>query len=188
MWIEKTAPNSSESPSIRHGGSTSSTSWPSERSSSAASATACAHIGSTTASAIGEQRAGRDPQPARVARARHCANGSERRRRPGGVARLVAREHVEDRGGVGDGAGQHAVDAQRGVAEFRRAARSARALASARPARSMRPGCGSSRRRRCRARPAPCPRRPPRPRRPRSRRACARDPTGCAWARTRAPR
>ncbi len=53
MWLENTAPNSSCKPSIRHGGSTSTTSCPSERSSSAASATARAAIGSTTASAIG---------------------------------------------------------------------------------------------------------------------------------------
>src|SRR4029077_13338691 len=53
MWVEKTTPNSSLSPLACHGGSTSSTSCPSERSTSAASLTACAQIGSTTASGTG---------------------------------------------------------------------------------------------------------------------------------------
>ena len=53
MRLEKTAPKVSCTPSWRHGGLTSSTSCPSERRSSAASLTARAHIGSTTASGIG---------------------------------------------------------------------------------------------------------------------------------------
>ena len=53
MCVEKTAPNNSERPSICHGGVTSCTSCPSERSSSAASATAPEQTGSTTASGIG---------------------------------------------------------------------------------------------------------------------------------------
>ena len=53
ICVENTAPKSALRPSTRHGGSTSSTSWPSERSSSAASPTAAAQTGSTGASASG---------------------------------------------------------------------------------------------------------------------------------------
>ena len=137
-----------------------------------------AQTGSTTASGTGGSVGGGDPQRGPASRAALAANGSGRRRRPGGVARLVAGEHVEDRGGVGDRAREHAVDPERGVAQLRRRRRCARGSASGPPGRSTRRGCGSSRRRRCRGRPAPCRWRPQRPRRPRSRRACARRSQG----------
>jgi hypothetical protein len=53
MWLEKTTPNSSRTASSCHGGSTCSTSCPSEPSSSAASVTARAASGSTIASGTG---------------------------------------------------------------------------------------------------------------------------------------
>jgi hypothetical protein len=49
-----------------------------------------------------------DPQPARLARGR-CREGLGRRWRPGGVARLVAGQHVEQRRGVRHRVREHAV-------------------------------------------------------------------------------
>ena len=120
MWTEKTAPNSSERPSICHGGSTSSTSWPSERSSSTASATASAQSGSTVASAPAATSWPRSAAgwaaPVRGGDRERLVRGRSPRR----VAELVAGEHVEDRGRVGDRAGQYPVDVQRRLAPLRR--------------------------------------------------------------------
>ncbi len=187
-WLEKTAPNSSRRPSCCHGGSTSSTSWPSERSSSLASSDGL------------RGRAGRRRLRARggcvVAAIRsrpgsRPARRSERlggRRRPRGVARLVAREHIEDRRGVVDRAREHAVDRRARSRRARGPRRCVPGSASGPRARSRPRGYGSSRRRRCHGRPAASRSRPPLPRRRRSRRVCVRDPTDCAWGRTDAPR
>ncbi len=177
-----------ERPSTCHGGSTSSTSWPSERSSSAASATAFAHTGSTAASAIGGSVVAAIRSLPGVA----CggrAQTARRGRRPGGIAGLVAGEHVEDRRGVGDGAREHAVDHQRATRPARAPRRCARALGF-RPDQAAAGGGDADRAAavvavgdRHHARP-----RPRRRSRRRSRRGCARGPRGCGSGRTGAPR
>ena len=74
-----------------------------------------------------------------AARTGGLANGSAA---PGstGVAGLVAGEQVEQRGGLGDGARQHAVDHQEALARDRGRRRPDRAPPSARPGRSRPPG------------------------------------------------
>ena len=189
-----TAPNSSLKPSTCHGGSTSSTSCPSERSSSAASATARAQIGSTTASATGGsvvvaiRSARRDRHRGARCALRGRGERLGRRRRPGGVAGLIAGEHVKDRRSVGDRAREDPVDRQRASRPSPGATRCARGWASDPPGRSRPRESGSSRRRRCRGPPAPCRPRPRPPRRRRSRRGCAPNPRGCGSGRTGAPR
>ena len=161
----------SSSASSRHGGVASTTSWPSAASASAASRATAATRGSTV---VRDRRLDRerDPQPAGV------APTSSRNGRSGGVAqcaspRLVAGEHVEERGRVAHGHRQARSARARASPTSTAPARRDRATASARRARSTRRGCGSSRRRPSRARAAARRPRPRRRRRPTSRRACA---------------
>ena len=113
-------PNCSSSPGIRHGGSSSITSWPRSRSSAAASSSASSTRGSTVA-VVDRRRA----SVIAIRSARGSSRGlarerRPRRRRPGDVAERVAGEDVERDGGVARRARDDAVDAEERVAEERR--------------------------------------------------------------------
>ena len=58
---------------------------------------------------------GGDPQRPRAGGGRMSGERLGGRRRPGGIAELIACQHVEDRRGVVDGAREHTVDGQGGV-------------------------------------------------------------------------
>ena len=95
--------NSRSSP---QGGVASSTVWPSCVSKPAACSAAATHSGRDRS--VDRRRGGqRDPQPARI-RADLLGERPLGRRRPVRVAGLVPGHHVEERGGVGDGARERA--------------------------------------------------------------------------------
>ena len=110
--------------------------------------------------------------------------GSRRARPREAALRHLVGDGVEEQGGVGDrprdrSGGVHAVPA----AARPRLERDAAALGlDAEERRRTRRGCGSTRRRRCRARRRTARRRPRRPTRRSTRPACARAPTGCGDA------